>query len=482
MIDTILSILAQRMDHTVPENRELQPDSPGLVGMEAISSSDSGLPEDHLSDWRLITTERSGSQRFYIGDRLEQKRTVSTTVHQLTVYVDHGPRTPLPGGGEAPAHRGEATVTIHPGSTPDVISSSIQRAIFAASRSKAPRFNIPGPSEATLSVPASGFATGDRETWMDCLAEALFAPARKRTDARINTLELFLTKVRTGFMNSRGLRWEAERHEGECEFIVDAAPGTGPVELYNDILFGEPDLERLGAETGTYLDLVADRAKAFPTPALSGVPVILRGESAEAVFAWFFDSARTDLVYSKASPFPTGSAIQGAAPVTEALDITAEAVIPGLSRSGARDSEGFPLTPRPVIESGTVTTLHGPVRYAERLGVPATGAFSLFSVSPGKRSLTELKATPHLEIFSFSDFQMDQASGSFGSEIRFARYFDGDHSIPVTGGSISGSLFENRSIMLRCAELGLGTRSLAPVAVLLPVVTVTPAPGADTGM
>jgi len=72
----------------------------------------------------------------------------------------------------------------------------------------------------------------------------------------------------------------------------------------------------------------------------------------------------------------------------------------------------------------------------------------------------------------FSDFRLDTVTGSFGAEIRLAYYFDGKTRIPVTGGSISGSVAELRASMVRSRERSLGTRSLCPSAVLLKGVSI----------
>jgi len=99
--------------------------------------------------------------------------------------------------------------------------------------------------------------------------------------------------------------------------------------------------------------------------------------------------------------------------------------------------------------------------------------FPLFSVSAGKVSLEQLRAKPCLELVKFSDFSLEQTTGDFGGEIRLAYWFDGKKRIPLTGGSISGSVAELRSTMVRSRERALASRSLCPEAVLLKGVSIT---------
>ncbi len=257
---------------------------------------------------------------------------------------------------------------------------------------------------------------------------------------------------------------------------MDTDSSQGKVELFDELSFSDPDAERLAAATGSRLAQVRDRALAVPTPALNGLPLILGGREAEEIFGWFFDNASTSAIFMKASPFTLSANIQddgSGTKIADPLDIFAEALIPGLPASSPFDPEGFPLEQVPVVEKGILKTIVGGVRYADWLSQPRRGAYSLFSVSPGIMSLAEMRAQPHLEAAVFSDFRLESATGDFGGEIRLAYWFDGKTRRPVTGGSISGSMAELRSTMLRSKERGLAARSLCPKAVLLKGVSIT---------
>jgi len=73
----------------------------------------------------------------------------------------------------------------------------------------------------------------------------------------------------------------------------------------------------------------------------------------------------------------------------------------------------------------------------------------------------------------FSDFRLDSITGDFGAEIRLAYYYDGEKVIPVSGGSISGSLSTLKSSMRRSAEIAVASQSRCPVALMLTGVTIT---------
>ncbi|MCX7028034.1 MAG: metallopeptidase TldD-related protein [Spirochaetes bacterium] len=428
------------------------------------------------ADWRIVSTSVMRRERYFIRDGTEQVRAVDDLQYSLTLYVDSET-----GGRKT---RGEATVNIQPSLSDAELNAKVRQAVLAASKSKNPWFELPGFSPAKIAIALSGFEKLGERGAMDEAAKALFASeskaggspaAAKAPGPRINALELFISREEREFLNSRGQHFKVPRWRGYSEFVVDCPSAAGPVELFDDIEFSEPDPLRLAAATNARLDEVKDRAKAVPLPALSGIPVILRGKEAEEVFGWFFGNAMTTMVFTKASTFSVGANVQASVNGTmaEPLDIWAEPFIAGLVASGAFDADGFPLERTPVIEGGICRNLVGSVRHADWLGLPRKGAFSLFSVSPGKMSLSQFRSKPYLEPVMFSDFRLDNVTGDFGAEMRLAYWFDGRKRIPVTGGSISGSVSEFKSTMRRSSKLALGSRSLCPTAVLLEGLSVT---------
>jgi PmbA protein len=444
-----------------------------------------------IADWRLVGKVVSRQEQYFVAEKSEQLRSVEEGDFALTVYVD--------GEAEGKRSRGEATATIQPTHTPAEVEAKIRQAVFAASKSKNPWYGLPGPAPAKAALPASGFESLDGIARMEAVKKALYAPeagadgaapARKAagtwvpgataTRPRINSLEIFLSREEKTFLNSRGQSYEGRTWRGYSEFVVDAPSANGPVELFDDIEFSEPDADRLSAATAARLAQVADRAVAIPLPSLKDIPVILSGKEAEEVFAWFAGNATTTAVFMKSSTFALGENVQRGEKdeaVAEPIDLWAEPVLAGLPASAAFDVDGFPLERTPVIQGGVLVNLVGLSRYADWLGQPRRGAFPLFSVSPGAASVEAMRAAPHLEPVMFSDFRLDGITGDFGAEIRLAYWFDGNKRVPVTGGSISGSVSELRASMRRSSERRLATRSLCPVAVQLHGVSITGAQG-----
>ena len=435
---------------------------------EAIASINKNDPVK-ISDWRLVEQKQHRQERYYIAAKAEQARTVDELGYALTIYVDTLQ--------DATKYRGEATITIQPTFSLRGCVTKIRQAVFAASKSRNPWFELPGPSALSVRLPVSGFEALSPADQVESVRSALYSAAAQFKDsARINALELFITREQKRLINSRGIDYSTINWRGYSEFVVEADSPHGPVELFDDIEFSEPDFARLGETIGARLAQVRDRAMAQPMPQLRNIPVILRGKEAEEALSWFFHNSSTETIYSKASAFELGKNIQRATDnetVAEPLDMWAEPVIPGLPSSAAFDADGFPLERTMLIEKGLLKTLTGSVRHADWLGVSRKGAFPLFSVSPGSLSLKEMHTAPYLEPVMFSDFQLDPVTGDFGAEVRLAYYFDGTTVVPVTGGSISGSLGELRASMHRSVEVGVITRSMAPLAILLKGAIIT---------
>ncbi|MCE5257378.1 MAG: hypothetical protein LLF89_11115 [Spirochaetaceae bacterium] len=448
-----------------------------LAAIEAFNSENGSNGGVKIADWRLVETVISREERYFIHEAMEQARSVDTASYSLAVYVDSET--------DGRKFRGDATVSIQPSCSPEDVAAKVRQAAFAASKSKNPWFELPGAAAAKVELPRSGFEALSDATRAATVRDALYAPEKSAASAllspaspvsRINALELFLTHERKSFQNSRGAAFTSQGWHGYSEFVLEAKAAGGPVELFDDIAFSDLDVQRLSAATGTRLEQVRDRAVATPLPDLKDIPVILRGKEAEDFFGWFFFGATTSAVFSKASAFELGANVQRSGDgeaVADPLDLWAEPILQGIPESDAFDPDGYPLERALVIEQGVLKALVGSVRHADWLGQPRKGSFQLFSVSPGRTSLAAMHAEPYLEPVMFSDFRLDNVTGSFGAEIRLAYYFDGEKRIPVTGGSISGSVPELRASMLRSKERAIMTRALCPVAIKLKGISIS---------
>ena len=422
-----------------------------------------------ISDWRITERSRHGEEAFFVGRRLDMRREVAKRGYDLVVYVD--------GKGEDGSRtRGEATVTVHPTMDRAEVSRLVERAAFAAARSRNPWYDLPGKAEARIAPVKDAFSGRPVSATMGELATALYAGEGKVEGASINSLELFLAREETRIVNSRGVDARFEGWKGYVEFTVEAASKDGPVELTDFFSFAAATPERFTEETATRLRFVADRSVALPTPTREGLPLILTGANAEELLGWFHANLNAYAVYGKSSPFELGASVHGPEAAGGSFDpvtLYAEARLEGAAASAPFDPEGIPLDRVLLCDRGVAKKLYGPSRYAAFLGLPPEGNYPLFSIEGGSKGVADFRAQPHIEAAFFSDFTVDEDSGDFGGEIRLAYVFDGKERRPVTGGSITGSLFDNRGSIRLSKERVLVENMLGPEAVLLPKVSIT---------
>lgn len=460
---------------------------------ERISSLLAAAVLPDIADWKLEIEHERKLERYYVAEAIEQARSVVSLSARITLYVD---RTETDGT----RVRGISSATLYPAHSDQELLTILQRATAAARISKNPWFDLvePDAGQASSASPleqleraASEAAAINVDNMMDAAASALFTPARSASSplVRINSLELFASSVHHALLNSRGLCCTSCTPKCSTEFVTEARHGANIVELFDALSCSAIDRDRLSKATATRLSQVLDRLQARPLPHVAQLPVIFSGREAEDLFGWFFGIARTNLVYSKASPYVEGTHIQGDRQGNtlnsrmqsgremkpDLLTLYAEPVLAGLPQSRSYDSDGFPLARTLVIEKGVVKALTGPVRHADWLGVPRHGEFQLFSVEPGSATAKALCSVPHLRPVVFSDFSVSPLTGDFGAEIRLAYLYDGTDTFAVTGGSLSGSLPQLQHTMRWSMERTIKSRSLSPELLMLEGVSITPA-------
>ena len=127
---------------------------------------------------------------------------------------------------------------------------------------------------------------------------------------------------------------------------------------------------------------------------------------------------------------------------------------------------------RVLVQEGRLQLIPGSCRFAYYLNLEPTGNYDSFQAPAGEVPLEKMREAPYLEIVNFSDFQMDSFSGHFGGEIRLAFLCDGEKRIPVTGGSINGSILDAQQNFVFSKETQVEQNFEGPAAVCLEGVNV----------
>jgi len=421
-----------------------------------------------VADYRITETVKHGVEWYFVGSSLDTARSVAARSYAVQLYVDgtdaQGERT-----------RGAYSLTLHPTSTAEDIRAAIARGARAAAGMKNPWYPVPGPAATQNTLPVSAFAGKPLVESMEGLRAAFYA-AEDQGAARINSLELFLSRSDRRIVNSNGLdvRWSS--YSGFVEYIVNAAAsGHEEIELYGDIAFSEPDYQRLTDEVRRRLMLAADRLRAIPTPAVTGLPVLFRDELAAQIYGYWFASSKAQAAYEKTAAYSVGSCVGDGSLGGDVVQLTAVPSVAGNPRSAPFDADGQALSPVPCIEAGWLRRLAGPFKYTHYLGIDPAGDLPLFEVAPGSTGLRDLEAEPHIEAAAFSDFFVEDATGDFGGELRLGYLVEHGQRTPIRGGSITGSLAENAGRVRLSRERCVNALGIAPAACLIPVASVASA-------
>ena len=126
-----------------------------------------------------------------------------------------------------------------------------------------------------------------------------------------------------------------------------------------------------------------------------------------------------------------------------------------------------------MIEDGVARHYLGDRMFSSYLGLEDAFMPTNIAVSGGTRSEEELRAGQYLEAVEFSDFQVDTMTGDIFGEIRLAYWHDGEKCIPVSGGSISGSMDDFVGSLRMSRESAQYDNVRIPALTLLQGVTVT---------
>ncbi len=419
-----------------------------------------------VSDYRITETVKHGLERYVSAGKADMSRSVETTQYSLVVYVDST-------GADGEKSRGAYSCVLHPGSLDTEIDAVVSRAVRAAAGMRNPWYPLPEPGIQTKVFPESGFAAVPLAESMALLSGAIQGIAGKGS-ASLNSSELYLSRNDKHLVNARGIdvRWTG--FTGYIEYIVSAAAkGREDVELYGDLEFSEPDLQRVLTEVEHSLKLASDRLVAKPMPVVSGLPLILKDELAAEIYGYWFASSKAQAAYEKTAAFKLDETLADGSGSGDRLALTAVPYLKGNPRSAPYDADGMALSPVACVEGGKLSRLIGPLKYTRYMGLADTGDLPLFELEPGKAGVAELEAGPHIEAVSFSDFFVDENTGDFGGELRLGYLVQGGRRIPVKGGSITGSMVENRGLVRLSRERCLTRTCLAPLAALIPGVSVS---------
>jgi predicted Zn-dependent protease len=411
-----------------------------------------------LAGWTVRHLISRGTQVYAVPKQTEAQRAVGIEQYKIDVLR----RTMGPDGNEAV---GSGDTTILPGGD---IESAIENVVLTAGLVANPVHTIPGPA------PLPDVPLVDRDLQNDAaqvtrnVMENIQACASQNPDVYLTAAECFGEIHTTHLVNSRGIDAEQESTQINIEFVLHSRRDDQDVETFMEMSRRRVTDLRLEEEIEQKIQQTLDQFEATPAPSWEG-PIVLRG----TVLATFMagDSLRGGVLhtlgdaeakYAKYSSWEIGKSVFRSEVNGDPLTVWANRCIPFGIYSNRFDDEGLPAQRVELIRNNELVTFVANQRYADYLGLPATGAFGGVQLPAGQTEASALLVEPYVEIIQFSWFNPDLITGDFATEIRFGYLVENGVHKPFRGGQLIGNFMDALADVHWSADTGMFGNYLGP--------------------
>lgn len=417
------------------------------------------LKKAGVAGWELSEEITEGWEFYFIRHELDQNRVKSVTHLYLTVFqlIDNG------------AFIGSASAELAPTADEEEAKKLIDDLSYRASLVKNRPYTLNKPREEhreALELPpvdVSGIARSFIETMKSL-------PETQTED--INSYEIFVNAKTRRFLNSEGIDVEERYPSSMIEVVVNARREGHEIELYRNYTSGTCDAEGLKRDLMRTMQYGKDRLIAEKTPALGTADVLFTGSDALELYRYFASKLNAQMVVRRMSDWEIGKPIDDNL-TGDRVTLTAVRELENSSANRAFDSEGAPIRDTVLLREGVPAHYYGNRMFSSYLGLEDSFIPTNLIAEGGTHTEEELRRGRYLEAVEFSDFQVDPMTGDIFGEIRLGYWHDGEKTVPVSGGSISGSM----SDFLRDMEFSIGSvqydRFRIPAVTRLKNVTVT---------
>ena len=391
------------------------------------------LAELGVDEWILREEAVSAREFFFIKKDLDMNRAKDVKKHVLTLYRSFEE--------EGKLYKGLATISLPDQVEREEIISRIEKAWFAASFVKNRPFPMAEREIVPVAKPKSRLAEEDPTALLEDLRRALYGEDTF-SQGCINAAEFFLNRYEYRLRTSTGLDVAYPRYQGDLELICDWRENGEEVEIYNMFSFADGDEDLIRRECREQLENCRLRSQARPAPEIRDINIILTGEALRETTRFYLFQSSARGKFEKTARGEAGEIFQGDDARGDLLSLTLEPYLEGSPQSAPYDKDGVALKPAEIYRDGKLLRYHGSRQYSHYMDVETTGLIPNTVVKEGSRSVEEWRKEPHVETRSFTNFQMNGLPGDFGGEVRLALWFDGHKTVPLTGASLSASLFD----------------------------------------
>jgi PmbA protein len=423
-----------------------------------------------VHDWTARRQVGRSVQVYLVGNQVENVRQGERESYEVEIFNDHQ--------AEGEASRGAAKVPISRADLerlPDVLET----ATTMASLVNNPPWSLPEPHD----MPEVELADASLTSTDGAMAAAREAADRIRAlatteaanDVRLSAAELFVTTIEEELRNSRGLSGTSLSTHLLLEITLLARHGGEEAEYFRQAQARRLADLRIDETVAEGSRMARDKLQAIPPQTRVG-PVVLSGEALVQAFGGnavtetgaLLTQASAAFAYTKISRLEVGQPIWGdREPTGDTLTVRANARLPYGVAGYRFDADGVAAEDLLVIDDGILLARPATQRYAQYLGLPASGRPGMAQLMPGTTPMADLLDGdgPAYHVLAFSAPNVDELTGDFGMEIRIG-YERGAHGVrPLTGGSVTGNLFEALADVRLSSETRVNTSYAGPVGI-----------------
>lgn len=414
---------------------------------------------DKLYAWNVKIVTKDTYQLYFIKQKLDMNRQVVTTDYLVTLFVKHGNKL------------GISKFTLFASSSDDEIKAKIEEQIELSKYALYEMFTLPKKVDLKNITKDITFGDISLKDAAFLAADALFE-ADKYNNGYLNSSEIFVISEETKYLDSNGNNFQFVNQYGEIELVATWEEKGNEVEVYRYIEFDDFDPSFIQKEANDILLEASQRIKAIPTPMLTNTKVLLTKEYVRAYFKFFMDKLQNDNIYQRKSNYKLLDKIQNANEKADLMTIKLNPIMKASTKGRPFDDDGVVLKRLNLIDKGIVKNFWGSNIYSQYLNRQVNGNYENFIVNAGSLTKDDLLEEQYLEILSLSDFDIDMITGYFKSEIRLANlYIKGEKKV-VTGGFISGNIFDTLENVRFTSDIMQLNNYVGPKGILIENVTI----------
>ncbi len=276
----------------------------------------------------------------------------------------------------------------------------------------------------------------------DCIAELIHeVKASIPSDVEFNDSEIFVITTETATRTSKGFEGtqKSSRLYFEAALSHTNSEGKSDEVLRHTLATSFDELDVRGFMQDAAED--ARNITAVRRPEAGQYDVIVRADVISQLFHALASKTEGYNEYAGMPHLKPGDMLVET-PLGDKVTLAVDPTLPMGAESTAYDSTGLPCGRIELIAGNEVKVQLLGKKYADYLGRESNGGEGNIVLEAGTMSHAEMQrhAGKVMEIIEFSALFCDRMAGTFSSEIRLGKVYDGDRVYYVKGGSLAGNM------------------------------------------